>query len=517
MTQIVVLSEDILLGNYLRIFLGAIGHPSLCLDKFDLTLSKIKQLSPAVVMVDSRLPEHDCAELMKAIRELEKQPTLLLLNGPEDSKWRHNLGEDGKLEQIRSPFDPEEVRRKLERIITKSGAVSPALAEHDEVSSPRLLTIAPGSIVGFSKEVKQIMNIVDRVAETDVTVLIRGESGTGKELVARRIHGQSERKDKPYIKVLCPAIPDNLLESELFGYEKGSFTGAFTRKPGRFEFANHGTIFLDEIGEFPLPLQSKLLQVLQEGEFTRIGGKADIRVNVRIIAATNKDLEKAVREGSFREDLFYRLNVVNVYVPPLRERKEDIPILVRHFLDRYNNQFNKKVRLANDTLKLFMTYDWPGNVRELEHTMESLVILVNEKEVVNQLRLKIQSHEIYTVKQNQGHVRLASGGIQSAQPVIEDPQQPMTFPFVERRRQDRRDRRRNHTSILSHDPIPHLDKSASASLKSASREAVRRVEQEMIKKVLDQTYWNRKEAARILGISYKALLYKIKQLPKKIA
>src|SRR5207248_1627375 len=226
---------------------------------------------------------------------------------------------------------------------------------------------------GDSPEMKTIASVIEQVSDSDVTVLIRGESGVGKELVARAIHQRSPRGDRTFVKVNCAALPAELLESELFGFERGAFTGAIQHKPGKFEFANHGTMFLDEISELGAPLQSKLLQVLQDGEFGRLGGRQDVRVDVRVVAATNRDLESAVYEGQFREDLFFRLNVVCITLPPLRQRREEIATLTEHFLGRYSEHYNKPVlALATDTLRLFAEYEWPGNVRELENLVKRM-------------------------------------------------------------------------------------------------------------------------------------------------
>src|SRR5262245_18042294 len=231
-----------------------------------------------------------------------------------------------------------------------------------------------GVLLGRNEKMREVHDLIARVADTDVTVLIRGESGTGKELVARGIHPASPRRDKPFVKVNCAALPSELLESELFGFERGAFTGALQHKPGKFEFANHGTMFLDEISEMQPPLQSKLLQVLQDGEFARLGSRNDVRVDVRILAATNRDLELAVTEGQFREDLFFRLNVVCITLPPLRQRRDEIPELTRIFLRQYGEHYNKPPQaLASDTLRLFAEYEWPGNVRALETLIKRTV------------------------------------------------------------------------------------------------------------------------------------------------
>ncbi len=230
-------------------------------------------------------------------------------------------------------------------------------------------------IVGRSRKILEVIELVRRVAPTSATVLLRGESGVGKELFARAIHFLSPRANKPFVAVNCGAIPETLLEAELFGYEKGAFTGAYSSKKGKFEMANGGTIFLDEIGELPLHLQVKLLRVLQEKEIERLGGTKPIKVDVRIIAATNRDLERMVREGKFREDLYYRLSVIPIFIPPLRERKEDIPPLVQHFLERFSKEYKKEVRISQEVMEAFLRYEWRGNVRELQNVIERMVIL----------------------------------------------------------------------------------------------------------------------------------------------
>ncbi len=235
-----------------------------------------------------------------------------------------------------------------------------------------------GVMIGESPQIKQLLQLIEKVARSDSTVLITGESGTGKELVARKIHQLSPRKDKAFVPINCGAIPKELLESELFGYEKGAFTGANRTKPGRFEIANGGTVFLDEIGDMSPDLQVKVLRVLQERCFERVGGIKEINIDIRVVAATNRDLEQAVKEGSFREDLYYRLNVIPIRVPPLRDRKEDIPLLCQHFIEHFSKRNGRScLRLDNRALSALMAYNWPGNIRELENTMERLVVLTD--------------------------------------------------------------------------------------------------------------------------------------------
>jgi len=334
-----------------------------------------------------------------------------------------------------------------------------------------------GHLLSNSPRMSDILRVINQVAVSDVTVLITGESGTGKELVARTVHARSLRRHNPFIKVLCAALPDGLLESELFGYEKGAFTGAERRKLGKFEFANNGAIFLDEIGEIPLSLQAKLLQVLQDGVFSHIGGKTDVKVNVQIIAATNKILRKAMDEGTFREDLFYRLNVVNITLPPLRERREEIPFLVNFFLEKFNHRYNKRYsKLSAELIKRFMTYDWPGNIRELENLIKQIVVLEGEASVWEKMTPS-STPEPVEVSPPQKPLGSESSPIQSLPGSLNSGKGGSKYP----------------------------------SLKAVGKNASRKAEEELIRVVLHQTRWNRKKAARLLEISYKALLYKIKE------
>ncbi len=243
-----------------------------------------------------------------------------------------------------------------------------------------------GNIVYASKEMEKIIKTCLKIINSPATVLIRGESGTGKELIAKAIHFHSNRAQKPFITINCAAIPENLLEAELFGYEKGAFTGAFSSKPGKFELANGGTIFLDEIGELSPLLQAKILRILQDQSFERLGGTKSIKIDVRIIAATNRNLEEMIKNGKFREDLYWRLNVVPIFIPPLRERKEDIPVLVKYFLEKFNKRYNKNVKIDSKVLEIFLNYSWPGNVRELENLIERLVLL-NENDIITKYDL----------------------------------------------------------------------------------------------------------------------------------
>src|SRR5437763_1760988 len=313
--------------------------------------------------------------------------------------------------------------------------------------------IPPEAVIfGQSELMQALRSRLDKVAGANVPVLIQGESGTGKDIIARMIHSQSPWKTGPFVKVNCPAIPGTLLESELFGYEKGAFTGAYGTKPGRVEMAHRGTLFLDEISELDLGLQSKLLQLLQDGQFCRIGAQEDKKVEVRIVCATNRKLEDEIENGTFRQDLFYRINVVNLYLPPLRERRGDIATLVEYFLEHYNRKYNCKARpVTPELMEVLQKYHWPGNIRELENLIKRYVILGTED-------------------------------------VISADLQP------------------RDSDLLS----PDINFDGPISLKKLTRQATRALERKIILKVLHNHHWNRKQAARTLNISYRALLYKIR-------
>src|SRR5437899_10735856 len=307
-------------------------------------------------------------------------------------------------------------------------------------------------VFGRTEGMNALRERLGKIAGANVPVLIQGESGTGKDIIARMIHAASPWKTGPWVKVNCPAIPGTLLESELFGYEKGAFTGAYGTKPGRVEMAHRGTLFLDEISELDLALQSKLLQLLQDGQFCRIGAQEDKKVEVRVVCATNRVLEAEIESGTFRQDLFYRINVVNLQMPPLRERRGDIPDLVTYFLEYYNRKYNCRARtLSGDLMGSLQKYHWPGNIRELENLIKRYVILGNEEVISSDLVAHQQEYS-----------------------------------------------------------IPDINYDGPIALKTITRQATRELERKVILKVLQAHHWNRKQAARALSISYRALLYKIR-------
>jgi two-component system response regulator AtoC len=349
-----------------------------------------------------------------------------------------------------------------------------------------------GALLGRNEKMREVHDLINRVADTDVTVLIRGESGTGKELVARAVHQASPRRDRVFVKVNCAALPSELLESELFGFERGAFTGAIQHKPGKFEFANHGTMFLDEISEMQPGLQAKLLQVLQDGEFARLGSRDDVRVDVRVVAATNRDLDQAVANGLFREDLFFRLNVVCITLPPLRQRRDEIPALMQLFLNHYAEHYNKpRFEPAHDTLRLFGEYEWPGNVRELENLVKRMVILGTDEPVRRDLADAIAGRT-----RSPGLIPALQG-----RPAAEPAAPPVAAAAPSN----------GAAAAAGAAPGNGAPAVLNGSLKEIGRQAAREAERELIFRTLQQTRWNRREAAEMLGISYKALLYKIKE------
>ncbi len=341
---------------------------------------KILEEEPVDVMIlDILMPDMDGLEVLKRIQRMENKPIVIVVTAVRSIKTAVEAMKLGAYDYITKPFDVDEMRLVVSKAIENHILKKEVNFLRDEVKK----AYSFHNIIGKSKVMEEVFETIAKVMDTDSTVLIQGESGTGKELVARAIHYEGKRKRFPFVAVHCAALPDTLMESELFGHEKGAFTGATERRIGRFELAHRGTLFLDEVSEMSVNVQSKLLRVLEEKEFMRVGGTKPVKVDVRVITATNQDLEKKVKEGTFREDLYYRINVVPIYIPPLRERKEDIPLLVEHFLKKFTREVKSTVKeISPEALEILMEYSWPGNVRELENTIERLVVLVRDSEVI---------------------------------------------------------------------------------------------------------------------------------------
>jgi len=328
----------------------------------------------SLVLLDLKLPDMDGLEVLPRIKERHPGTPVIMITGYGTIETAVQALKRGAAGYITKPFDLHELRLVVKRILEINRL-------HNELDFLRSeLTRNYQDLVGCSKAILELRELIRRVAPTDATVLITGESGTGKEVVAVAIHRLSPRKDGPFVPVNCAAVPEHLLESELFGHEKGAFTGAVKRHIGRFEVAHRGTIFLDEVAEMPPAMQVKLLRALQDKSFTRVGGSETVQVDMRVIAATNRPIEEAVAAGRFREDLYYRLNVVRIHIPPLRERKEDIPLLVRHFLQRFRPYYQSP-GIAEEAMALLHRYHWPGNVRELQNVIERALILCQGEEI----------------------------------------------------------------------------------------------------------------------------------------
>ncbi len=332
----------------------------------------INDLQPDLILLDINLPGMSGLEILKEMKDRDLKIPVIVITGFISTEAAIETMKQGAYEFVTKPFQLEKLAKVMDRALQERKGGGDSSGWGDDLKSKEEEDL----IVGKSPEIVEIAKLIGQVAPTDAAVLIMGESGTGKELVARAIHRNSLRKDKPFLSVNCAALPETLLESELFGYEKGAFTGAYQRKFGKFEQADKGTIFLDEIADMSLMTQSKVLRVLQEQEFERVGGNQSTRVDVRVIAATNKSLVNCIKEGSFRVDLFYRLKVVSIYLPPLRERKLDIPLLADYFLKKYARLVGKRIESISDSaMKILMKYPWPGNVRELENNIHTSVVM----------------------------------------------------------------------------------------------------------------------------------------------
>lgn len=370
--KILVADDERNIRDLLSVTLIDEGYDVIEVDDGQKAVNEVKNGDYDCVLLDIRMPVLDGMEAFAKIRDMKPNLPVIFLTAYGSSDLAIKAMKNGAYDYLTKPFDIEELKIKVKKAIELKELTEKA----PKLVNNKFLDYTKEEIIGDSPKMQEVYKEIGKIAESDATVLIRGESGTGKELFAKAIHHHSNRKNKPFIVVNCAAIPENLLESELFGHEKGAFTDAYTRRIGKFELANDGTIFLDEIGDMSLNLQSKLLRVLQEKTFTRVGGNEIIYSNARIIAATNRNLEELVSKGEFREDLFFRLNVVTITLPPLRERKEDIKLLVDYFIAKYSTKYKKEVNgISKEAIDILLAYDWPGNVRELENAIARAVIV----------------------------------------------------------------------------------------------------------------------------------------------
>ncbi|MDI3285557.1 sigma-54 dependent transcriptional regulator [Polyangium sp. 15x6] len=480
--QILVVDDEANLRRVLSAQLGRDGYEVHTAEDGEEALAFLKEHHIDLVITDLRMPKVDGMDLLRAaMRDDPTRPVVMLTaHGTVDNAVE--ALKTGAFDYITKPFDQHEVRLVVRKALrTRDLASADASRDIAVSASPREGTARFG-IIGESQPIHDLYAIIERVADTPTTVLITGESGTGKELVARALHENSSRRDRPFIKVNCAAIPKDLMESELFGYERGAFTGAVASKPGRFELASGGTLFLDEIGEIPNEMQVKLLRVLQESEFERVGGIKTIRVDVRLVAATNRDLKREIGAGSFREDLFYRLNVVSIALPALRERRTDIPPLVSYFIAKFNARLRKNIEgVEPDALERLSSHGWPGNIRELENVIERAVLFADGARI----RLEDLSEEV------RSNVALVGAAAASAPSSPEGARAP---------------------SPSSPDPQQGETGSISDGLKEQVKAAMSRLERDLIVRALKQTQGNVTHAARLLKISRKGLQLKMKEL-----
>ena len=370
--RILIVDDELSMREFLDILLSGEGYIVDSAESGSAAVEKIANNSYHIVMTDIQMPGIGGIEVLKKAKEYSPNTEVIMMTAYASAETAVDAMKAGAYDYVSKPFKVDEIKIIIRNAIEKIDLSMENLLLKRELKEGFKF----GDIVGLSSQMREIYELIKRVAATKTNILVSGESGTGKELVARSIHSNSKRSDKSFITVNCGAMPENLLESELFGHKRGAFSGAICDKPGLFEMANGGSIFLDEIGEMPLQLQVKILRVIQEKEFRRVGDVKDIKTDVRIIAATNKDLESASKEGAFREDLYYRLNVIQIKLPSLRERKEDIPPLVSHFLNKYNHELERNIKkISTEAMDVLCSYDFPGNIRELENIIERSVAL----------------------------------------------------------------------------------------------------------------------------------------------
>jgi len=377
--RILVVDDEWAMQEALRDWLKEDGYEVGLASSGEEAIVKAKQKNWEVILLDLKMPGMDGLEALKRLKEVNPEAEILMMTAYATVDTAVQAMKEGAFDYLVKPFDPDEVQMQIKKIVQHKDLVLENLLLRKTLEEK----FQYDEIIGKSDAMQEIFGMISRVAPTDSTVLITGESGTGKELIAQAIHANSQRSYMPFIAISCGALPDTLLESELFGYEKGAFTGAIHAKRGRFEMADGGTLFLDEIGDISLKTQVGLLRVLQQKEISRLGSEKTTKVDVRILAATNRDLKQAIQEERFREDLYYRLNVISIHIPPLRERTEDIPLLVETFVRKFCAEMNKEEKkVGPSALKILVDYDWPGNVRELENVIERALVIGQGREIL---------------------------------------------------------------------------------------------------------------------------------------
>jgi DNA-binding NtrC family response regulator len=373
--NILIVDDEAIIRQSLHDWLSDAGYQVFTAENGPQALEIIQREGLRIVIADLVVPGMDGIELMKRAKMISPNIEVIIITAYGSIPTAITAIREGAYDYIEKPFCPERAELLIEKLVEHQGLIEENISLHQKLEERYRFE----NIIAKSPKMQQVIEVIKVVAKSNATVLITGETGTGKELVAQAIHSQSHRRGKPFVAISCAALPESLLESELFGHEKGAFTGAYAQKKGKFEVANRGTLFLDEIGEMSANIQVHLLRVLEEKRFTRVGGNEPIKVDVRVISATNRDMKEAVASRQFREDLYYRLNVVNIELPPLRERKEDIPLLAQHFLKKFALDNHKEVTgFSPEATDFLLRYDWPGNIRELENAIERAVILAKK-------------------------------------------------------------------------------------------------------------------------------------------
>jgi two-component system response regulator PilR (NtrC family) len=448
--KILVVDDEKSMCDFLEIMLNKEGYEVTSTTSGEKALELLDNDLYSMVLTDVKMPVVDGFEVLRKTKEVSPDTVVIMITAYGSPEGAVTAIKEGAYDYITKPFRVEEVKLTIKKSLERSTLIQENIRLRQAVEDRYKFW----NLIGKSPKMQRVYELVEKVSQTKANVLITGESGTGKELVAKAVHFNSARKDRSFVTLNCGAIPENLLESELFGHMKGSFTGAIANKRGLLEMAEGGTLFMDEIGELPLPLQVKLLRVIQEREFKRVGGIEDIKVDVRIISASNQDLQQKVAHSSFREDLFYRLNVIQIKIPPLRERKEDIPLLVNHFVRKYSADTGKEIEgISPDALELLLGYNFAGNVRELENIIERSITLETTPMIADR---HIRSYL---------NERMISKGIP---PTLEIPEEGMDLNKV-----------------------------------------VEDLEKAFILKALEQTDGVKKKAAEILGMNFRAMRYKL--------
>jgi DNA-binding NtrC family response regulator len=508
--RLAIVDDDAAFTGYLQTLLGAQGY---AIEVFNSGTSLLEGLrggsAPNVILLDVLMPDLDGIETLRAIRQARPAAQVIMLSGRQAPQTIVEAVRLGAADYVLKPGDPDGVGEAALEAAIRNALERESLSAEVARLSAQITEDPQGTQLSWSSgaAMQPVLAMVERVADSDVGVLIRGESGVGKEVIARELHRRSPRRTKPFVKVNCAALPADLLESELFGHERGAFTGAGTTRIGKFEFAQGGTIMLDEIGEMPPALQAKLLHVLQDRELTRLGSNRTIEVDVRVLAATNRDLEAMMRSGTFREDLYYRLQVIELRIPPLRERREEIQALVEFFLSKYTAVYRRPtVRPSRALLEALLAYPWPGNIRELENMMKRYVVLQEESLLMGELvRLQQVAQSappaaLAAAAPMAQPVAMAAGAVAVAPPpplVMPAPAPvPVAAPAVDPDDQVIEDK------TLEADGVD---------LQLLARNAAMKAEREAIDAALAKFRWNRRKAAAYLKVSYKTLLNKMKE------